>query len=106
MRSMNEIINLVIDGKVTTKAQAAALVEQEAAEAADFYKMSAKKARANLLHNIGYWTGYLDLKRADEIMDLFDTQHPIFGRSHPTAEEALRMGMEFGAKAAKKERRR
>ena len=95
---MNEIVNLVVDGKITTKEQAAALVEQEVTGIVEFYKLPRKKARAALLHNIGYVTGYLDIKRADQMMDLFDTEHPIFGRSHPTAEEALKMGMEWAAK--------
>ena len=101
-----DILNLVVDGKVTTQDQAAALVEQEVTEAADFYKMDVAVARANIRASIGYVTGYLDPKRADQMMDLFDTEHPIFGRSHPSAEEALRIGMKMGAKAAEESKQR
>lgn len=104
MRSMWEIINLAVDRKITTKEQAAALVKEEAAEIAGFYKITNEQATARLLNNIGYVTGYCSHEQADTIMELFDTQHPIFGRQHPSAEEALRMGMEYAqTRTAKKE---
>lgn len=31
--------------------------------------------------NIGYWTGYLDSTTALRVLDLFETEHPIFGRN-------------------------
>lgn len=99
MRSMWQIINLVVDGEIATKEQAAALVKIEAAEAAEFYKISEGEATARLLENIGYMTGYFSSEQADRIMELFDTQHPIFGRTHPSAEEAYRMGHELGTKS-------
>ena len=37
-------------------------------------------------------------------MKLFQTQHPIFGTEHPTAEEAYRLGHEWGTRT-KKERK-
>jgi hypothetical protein len=96
MRSMSEIMSSITDGKINTKEEAATLVAEEAAAAAVFYKIPVEIAAANILSNIGYWTGYLDHATADKIMDLFDCEHPIFGRTHPTAEEALRIGMEYG----------
>lgn len=95
MRSMNQIINLVIDGEITTKEQAAALVDEEAREYAEALHIDEAGARANVLSGIGYVTGYLSHAQADRIMELFDTQHPVFGRQHPTAEEAYRMGHEY-----------
>jgi len=104
MRSMLQIINLVVDSKITTKEQAAALVKEEAAEASAFYKITNEQATARLLESIGYVTGYFSHEQADRIMELFDTQHPIFGRQHPSAEEAFRMGQEYAQKRnAKKE---
>lgn len=99
MRSMNQIINYVVDGEVTTQEQARALVKAEAAERAEFYHISEAEATAALLANIGYVTGYCSDEQADRIMELFETQHPIFGRTHPTAEEAYRMEHELGAKS-------
>lgn len=46
--------------------------------------------------NIGYWTGYLDQKKADRIRDWAGVTHPIFGRKHPTAEEAFAAGLKMG----------
>lgn len=105
MRSMNQIINLVIDREITTKEQAYALVEQEAAEAAEFYKRSVEESRAILLENIGYVTGYLSHQQADNVLEIFQTTHPVFGRTHPTPEEAFRMGLEWGERSRKKEKK-
>jgi hypothetical protein len=99
MRSMLQILNLVQDGEISTKEQAAALVAEEAAENAVVLKITEEEARATLLANIGYVTGYLSHKQADNVMELFNTQHPIFGRTHPTAEEALRLRMEYGKRS-------
>ena len=46
--------------------------------------------------NVGYYSGYCAHDVADRIMELYDCEHPFFGRSHPTAEEAFRMGQELG----------
>lgn len=43
--------------------------------------------------NIGYVAGYCDQKTADRIYRVFSVSHPIFGRSHPSAEEAFQAGM-------------
>jgi hypothetical protein len=98
VRSMLEIVNLVVDGKITTKEQAAALVDEEVAEGVKAYKITEAQARKNLLASIGYVTGYLDHKQGDVIMELFDTEHPIFGRTHPSAEEAYAMGKQYAEK--------
>jgi hypothetical protein len=98
MRSMAQIINLVIDGEITTKEQAAALVEEEVRDRVAFYYIShvtAEQARTSLLMQIGYVTGYCSHEQADKIMELFDTEHPVFGRQHPTPEDAFRMGQEY-----------
>jgi hypothetical protein len=92
---MMEILNLAIDGKITTKEQAATLVNEEVAAIAGHYQVSEEEARKKLLESIGYVTGYLSHEQADHVMELFDTEHPVFGRQHPTAEEAYRMGQEY-----------
>jgi hypothetical protein len=51
------------------------------------------EVKRTLLSNIGYIAGYEDPTTADRIYELFDTEHPVFGRRHPTGEEALARGM-------------
>jgi hypothetical protein len=92
MRSMLQIINLVVDGEITTSEQADALVETEAAEAAEFYNQPIEEARTKLLHNIGYVTGYLSHKAADHVMELFNTEHPVFGTATPNSGGSLPHG--------------
>lgn len=60
------------------------------------------EVRKTLLSNIGYYAGYCDLKTADRIYKLFDTEHPIFGHRHPTAEEAFARGSLLGYLSLKK----
>jgi hypothetical protein len=98
---MMEILNLVIDKQITTKEQAAALVEAEVRDMVAFYYVShlnEEEARKRLLANIGYVTGYLSHQQADLVMELFATEHPVFGRTHPSAEDRLRLGMEYAAR--------
>jgi hypothetical protein len=99
---MREIINLAVDEELKTKEQAAALVEQEAAEIAEHNGISVEDARAKLLEDIGYVTGYLSHEQADRIMELFGTEHPIFGKGHPSMEDAYRLGKEYGERSKKK----
>ena len=95
MRSMWAIFALVQDGEIKTREQATALVDEEVAEIASFYSMTPEDARSRLLSNIGYVTGYFSNAEADRILDLFQTEHPVFGRTHPSPEEAYRLGVEF-----------
>jgi hypothetical protein len=44
--------------------------------------------------NIGYFAGYYSSETSARIYELFETVHPIFGKSHPTPEEAIKAGME------------
>jgi hypothetical protein len=96
MKSIADIFGMVQDGTLTTREQAAALVDAEVVRMAGGGEIDAETARRNLLANIGYCTGYCSHEHADRIMDLFQTEHPIFGKTHPTPEEICRLGMERG----------
>jgi len=65
--------------------------------------MDEEEATKRVLVNIGYYTGYLDHATADRIMELFDTEHPMFGKSHPTQAEALAIGIAWGKRSKEKE---
>lgn len=55
--------------------------------------LGAEVARKHWLESIGYWTGYYSRETAERVFRLFDTAHPIFGRTQPTAEEAFDAGV-------------
>jgi hypothetical protein len=42
--------------------------------------------------NLGYYSGYYNKEIYERIMELFETEHPVFGKSWPTNEEAYVMG--------------
>jgi hypothetical protein len=45
--------------------------------------------------NVGYLAGYYGEETRKRIYDWFQTAHPIFGTSTPTADEALRAGQQL-----------
>jgi len=56
-------------------------------------------------HNLGYYAGYYSSEVRRRVEKLFKCHHPIFGSIEengvPTAEEALRLGIEAGKKSKK-----
>ena len=44
---------------------------------------------------IGYLTGYLSKDEKHRIQELFNVEHPIFGKTDPTTEEAFNAGIKF-----------
>lgn len=99
MMSIAEMISLAL--KDGTKERAQQIVQQRVDEMVKLLGYEASKARKITLANIGYHTGYLDDETADKVMDLFETEHPVFGRTHPTPAEAFRLGWELGEKRKK-----
>ena len=49
--------------------------------------------------NLGYYAGYYDHETMARVNRLFHTQHPIFGKTIPTAEEAFEAGRKNAIKA-------
>jgi hypothetical protein len=103
MRSISEIINLVVDGVVTTKAQAKEIIEEEITARINICNMKEPEARKNLVDALGWATAGMNPKHADQLMTLFNTQHPIWGRTHPAPEEALRLGEKYAERRLNKE---
>lgn len=61
-------------------------------------EMSEASATKLELQNIGYYAGYAPPEDAERVMSLFNTEHPIFGKTTPTTEEALLAGKRLGEK--------
>ncbi len=58
------------------------------------HKKTKQEARAITKSNIGYCSGYYDEKTASRVLNLFDTEHPIFGKYYPSPKEAFEKGLE------------
>lgn len=43
--------------------------------------------------NLGYLCGYYDQDTASMMYNFYDMEHPIFGRTNPTTEEAIELGV-------------
>lgn len=76
------------------KEQATALLNERVAEMVAALHYTEDEARRMLLRNLGYAAAYYDDALADRIMDLYDTEHPIYGRKHPTPNEIFQMGID------------
>ena len=48
--------------------------------------------------NLGYWAGYYDAETQERVNRLFNTEHPIFGKTQPTPEEAFEAGKRWAEK--------
>ena len=96
MLSLQQIMDRVAAGM--TKEEATTLLAEQVAEIVKL-GVSEEEATRRILANIGYFAGYYSQEIADKAYDLFNTEHPIFGRTHPTPEEALRLGMEWGKRS-------
>jgi hypothetical protein len=80
-----------------TKEEATAMLEEGTNEIALEHHWPLAKARDALRHDIGYFAGYYDHATADRVYEMYDTDHPVFGRTHPTPAVAFRMGLEMGS---------
>jgi hypothetical protein len=95
MRSLFEIFRIA-QADDFTKENAAALVKEQAEEMVQVLGYDEAEARKIMLTNIGYFAGYYPPEVADRVYEMFGTEHPVFGRAHPTPEEAFAMGMRMG----------
>jgi hypothetical protein len=91
MRKLTAYFHMIEDENFT-QAKADAVIAEDVAEMVSVLGYSEADARGILLANIGYFAGYYPDSVADAAYELFRTEHPIFGRTHPTAEEAFKAG--------------
>jgi len=96
MMSLQQIMQRVADG--ITKEEADALLAAQVKEIVALGD-SEEEATRLVLSNIGYFAGYYPVEVADKAYDLFNTQHPIWGREHPTPEKIFQMGLEYGRRS-------
>jgi hypothetical protein len=96
MMTQSQMVSLAL--RFGTKEKARELVDIQVKEMVTVLHYEEAEACRITLVNIGYYCGYLDHETADKIMDLFETEHPVFGREHPTPQEAFRLGRELGEK--------
>src|SRR6185503_5793688 len=87
-----EIYNPAMD--VQTEQEAADYLAAVVAHHQKYFAQSDRaKAERIVLANIGYWSGYCSDETAQRVLRLYKTEHPVFGRRRPTAEEAFAAGV-------------
>lgn len=96
MRHLSEYCEAV-NREGFTKEQATAMLEEGTNTIALEHEWTLERARAALRHDIGYFAGYYDSATADRVYEMYDTEHPVFGKTHPTPAVAFRMGFEMGS---------
>lgn len=81
---------------VTSKAEAGKLVLTIALRLLREDKIPLKRGLALTKRDIGYYAGYLSEEAFYRILDLFETEHPVFGKTLPdTPMEAFKMDIEY-----------
>jgi hypothetical protein len=98
MRSLEEIMNLA-RAEDFTKENAQTIVKEQVEEMVTALHYTPEEARKIMLANLGYYCGYYPSDLADKVYEMFETEHPILGKTHPTPEETLRIGMEWSRRA-------
>jgi len=93
MKSLKEIMERVANGMDKEEANETLKLHVEECVALGDDKEEATKL---FRLNIGYFAGYYDHAVADKAYELFDTEHPIFGKEHPSPEEIFRRGFQHG----------
>jgi hypothetical protein len=69
--------------QVQTKEEAAAYFEECVEHTMEWQPdITREEAESIEKQNIGYYAGYYDKETYDRVMELFDTNHPIFGKAY------------------------
>lgn len=87
---------------MTTKEEAHAYFEACVEHTMEFGS-SREEAESIERQNIGYYAGYADSATMRRVHELFDTEHPIFGRTTPSPQEAIQAGRNQASGDAQKE---
>jgi hypothetical protein len=98
VRNLKEFMKLA-QTEGFTQEQAAAAVQEEVDDMRASLGYDEARARAIVLTNIGYFAGYYPHDVADRVYDLYQTEHPIWGREHPTPSEIFQWGIERGKRS-------
>lgn len=56
--------------------------------------------------NIGYFAGYYDSETSARVLDLFGSEHPIFGTRRPSPDEAMMAGVVAAVNSRPKKKRK
>ena len=78
--------------KITDPAEARAYFEACVEHCMSFGKVRAE-AEAIERSNLGYYAGYYDAETAGRVLALYGADHPIFGTTRPTPQEAYDAGI-------------
>jgi len=81
---MWQILSAVTDGEINTPEQARAVLDEETTEYARVLQIPADEARKMLKENLGYCSFYFTRSEALRVLELFDAEHPVYGREWPT----------------------
>ena len=84
--------------KVETKEEASKFIDNYTQYLTKTGNKSVEEAREVAEINVGYWTGYMSNEVGLRVLDLYDIDHPYFGRTRPSPQEALKIGYELARK--------
>lgn len=87
--------------KIETAGELCSALNSLTEDEAPAFRKAAEGFGPVALSNIGYCIGYLDRETRRKLYKWLDVEHPIFGKTEPTPDEAFEMGKKLGEKARK-----
>ena len=82
MRSLTHLI-MLSRAEDFTQANAEALIKEQVDEMVSVLHYEPSEARRIMLNNIGYYAAYYPDAIRDKVYQMFDTQHPKWGKTAP-----------------------
>lgn len=84
---------------ITEQCEADSYFEKLVQHWMDCDKSRAREVAESIVReNLGYWAGHYDDETQERVNRLFKTEHPVFGKRKPTAEEAFEAGKTWGVR--------
>jgi len=76
MRSMSEIVNLVVDGKLTTQREARAIVDEQAQNLAAIEQLTVDEAREEFRRDLALAAILCTPSQRDRLREIFELKEP------------------------------
>jgi hypothetical protein len=99
---MEQLMDLVL--QCNTKEAAQALIDKEVKRISEESSVNVSEAKRRVIFSIGYMAGYCsNQEEAKQIFEMFETEHPFFGKTLPEPDVAFNLGCRLGELTASAE---
>lgn len=90
-KTIGETMKLAL--KATNQTEADNIVQDLIQDDVEWENKPMQERESILRQNIGHCSGYYDRKTSVKLIELYRTQHPVFGKTYPKPSEAFQAGV-------------